>query len=44
MLPSWATSSELLVMLVILALLVREWFSIRRTLREDRAKAERDKP
>ncbi len=44
MLPSWASSSELLVMLVILAFLVREWFSIRRTIRRDREKAERDRP
>ncbi len=44
MLPSWASSSELLVMLVILALLIREWISIRRTLRQDRDKAERDRP
>jgi hypothetical protein len=44
MLPSWASSSELLVMVVILALLVREWFSIRRTIRLDREKAERERP
>jgi hypothetical protein len=43
MLPSWASSSELLVMLVVLGFLVREWFSIRRTIRKDREKAERER-
>jgi len=41
--PSWASSSELLVMVIILGFLVREWFSIRRTIRQDREKAERDR-
>ena len=41
--PGWASSSELLVMFLILGFLVREWFSIRRTIRQDREKAERDR-
>ena len=42
--PSWIANSELPVMLVVLGLLVREWFSIRRTLRQDREKARRRDP
>ena len=37
---NWAASSEMIVMLVVLAFLVAELISIRRTLKRDRAKAE----
>lgn len=36
----WAASSELIVMVVVLAFLVAELINIRRTLKRDRAKAE----
>lgn len=39
----WAASSEMIVMLVVLAFLVFELIQIRRTLKRDRAKAKDDK-
>lgn len=39
----WAASSEMLVMLAVLAFLVWELVSVRRTLRRDRAKLAADK-
>lgn len=37
--PGWMTSSELLVMLLVLGFLVAELISIRRTIARDRKKA-----
>jgi hypothetical protein len=37
--PDWASSSELLVMLVVLGFLIAELISIRRTIARDRRKA-----
>lgn len=39
----WAASAEMIVMLVVLGLLVGELISIRRTLKRDRAKAEKER-
>lgn len=39
----WVASSELIVMVVVLAFLVAELVSIRRTLKRDRAKAEKER-
>jgi hypothetical protein len=39
----WAASSEMIVMLVVLGFLVAELISIKRTIRRDKEKAEKEK-
>jgi uncharacterized membrane protein YcjF (UPF0283 family) len=39
---NWAASSEMLVMLAVLAFLIWEWVKIRRILKRDRAKLQAD--